>query len=148
MILPRPKELKEFNALAQTTLHHLGTEKHLSDDRCNFSRPEIKPPVKCLKRIENPVMAEIRVMERRKLDALVVDQLGVFGIQPTVLNRLLIKECTRVRRGQGDLYRVGIDPLRKAHGLLDGLHSLPRQTKNERPVDCDPEIMTVFRESL
>ena len=67
----------------------------------------------------------MRVVQRRDLDAVVVDQPGV-GVEPAVLLRLLVKERTGIRRRQRNLDGVRVDFGGEADGLLDRLLGLAR----------------------
>src|SRR5262245_43111318 len=73
----RAQEGEELDALAQAALHHLRTLDHLADDRRDLRRAEIEAAVEVLDRMEDLAVAEMRIVQRRDLHALVVDQLGV-----------------------------------------------------------------------
>src|ERR1700733_12362552 len=91
-VMPLPQELEELYPFAQPTLHHLRATHHLAHDRGDLRRAEIEPFVKRFHVVEDFGVRQMRVAQRRDLDSGVVDQLGVFRVQPAILHRLLVKE--------------------------------------------------------
>src|SRR5258708_7717684 len=89
------------------------------------------PPVEDLDGIEDLAMREVRVVGRRDLHAVLVDQLGVLDVEPAILHRLLVKERAGIGRRQRDLDRVRVDFGRELDRLLDRLLGLARQAENE-----------------
>src|SRR6516164_8579149 len=96
----RVQELEELDSLAQATPHHLRTEDHLAYDRSDFRGAEIKPPVEGFQRVEDPVMAEARIVQRCDLNTLVVEELGMFVVEPAVFDGLFVKVRARIRCSQ------------------------------------------------
>src|SRR5258705_227776 len=86
------KEGKELHAFAQAPLHHVEIAQHLRDDRADLAGPEVEPAVEGLHRLEDLLVAEVRVVKRRYLEAVAVHQLGVRRVEPAVLHRLVIEE--------------------------------------------------------
>src|ERR1700722_20369495 len=103
------QEVEELDAFAQPAAHHLGALDHLADDRGDLAGAEIEALIEGLDRVENLFVAEMRIMQRRDLDTTVVDQLGMFYIEPAVLDRLLVEERAGIRRGERDLNCMRID---------------------------------------
>src|SRR5271155_5663242 len=100
---PLAQEVKELDAFAQPPLHHLRTTDHLVDDRRDLAGAEIKASVKLLNRIEYDGVGQMRVMQRRDLDAPVVDQFGMGFIEPAILLGLIEQERARIRRRKRNL---------------------------------------------
>ena len=142
------QEGEELDALAQAPLHHLRAADHLADDRGDLRRAEIEAPVEILDRMEDLGVAQMRIMQRRDLHALVVDQLGIGRIEPAVLDRLLVEERARIGRRERDLDGVRIDLGREADRLLDRLLALARQAEDEGAVDGDAELVAILGEAL
>ena len=82
---------------------------HLADDRGDLGGAEIELLVEVLDRVEDLGVAEMRIVQRRDLHAVVVDQLGVVVVEPAVLHRLLVEERARIGRGERDLDGVRVD---------------------------------------
>ena len=93
---------------------------------------------------EDLLAREIRVAERARLHAVAVHE--SVAVQPAPLERFLMERGARMRRGQRDLDRVGIDLAREPDGGRDGLARLAGQTQDERAVDLDAEALGVLRE--
>ena len=87
------------------------------------------------------------IVQGRNLHPVIVDQLGVGIVEPTVLERLLVQERARIGRRQGHLDRMRVDLLGEFDRLPDGLRSLARQAEDERPVDDDSKLAAVLGEA-
>ena len=68
------EELEEFYAFAQPSSHHLRAGNHFRNDRGDLRRPEIEALIKFLDRVEDPAVTEMRIMQRRDLNAVIIDQ--------------------------------------------------------------------------
>ena len=143
-----PQELEELHALAQAALHHLRAAHHLADDRGDLRRAEIEAPVEGLDAVEDLGVRQMRVVQRRDLHAVLVDQLGMLGVEPAILDRLLVQERAGIGRGERDLQRVRVDLGGEADGLLDRLLGLAGQAEDEGAVDLDAEFVAVLGELL
>ena len=86
-------------------------------------------------------------MKWGQLQPMLVNQVRMLRVQPTILQRLAVKLGAGIRRGQRDLDRVRVDFTGEADRLLDRLFGLARQPQNEGAVDGDPQIVTVAGES-
>src|SRR5207302_9827161 len=64
------RSAEEFHTLAQTALHHVGAGDHLGHDGRDLGRAEIEFPVEVLYGIEDLAVAEVRIVQRRNLRAL------------------------------------------------------------------------------
>ena len=142
------QELEELDAFAQAALHHVGAADHLADDRADLAGPEVEALVEGLHRVEDLGVAEMRIVQRRDLDAVLVDQFGVRGVEPAVLHRLVVEEGAGIGRGQRHLDGVRVDPWRPADRLGDRLAGLARQAEDEGAVDGDAELVAVLGELL
>src|SRR5262245_11156921 len=91
-------------------------------------------------------MTEMRVMERCDLNTRLIDQLGMFRIEPTLLRRLFIECGARIGSGNRNLNGVRINLDRKSNGLLDRRETFSRQPENEGAMNFDSKLMTVFGE--
>src|SRR5471032_1218120 len=111
--------MKELHALAQTAFHHLGTCDHLSENRGDFGGAKIELLVEIFHRLEYLLVAQMRVVQRRNLRALLRQKIDFFIKEPAIFLRLSVEEGARIRRGERDLDRVRIDFLRKIESLLD-----------------------------
>src|SRR5229473_6326676 len=140
------EKLEELDALAQAPLHHLRAPDHFADDGRDFRDSEIEAPVEGFDRMKDFGVAEMRVMQRRDLDARGVDQLGVAGIEPAILHGLIVEGSAGIGSGDRDLNRMRIDLGREANRLLDGLAALARQTKHESTVNRYTELVAVLGE--
>ena len=89
----------------------------------------------------------MRIMQRRDLHAVVVDQFGIGLVEPAVLQRLVEQERSRIGRGKRNLDGVRIDLGGEADGLFDGLLGLARQAHDEGAVDGDAEFVAVLGEA-
>src|SRR5262249_18954017 len=103
------QETEEFDALAQAPHHHLGARDHLAHDRGDLAGAKIESPIEGLDAVEDLLVRQVRIMQRRDLDAVFVDELGVLGMEPAVLDRLVVEEGAGIGRRQGDLDGVRID---------------------------------------
>ena len=65
-----PQEVEELHTLAQSALHHFGTGDHFGDDGGDLRRTEIEFLVEILDRLEDLGVAEMRIVERRDLRAI------------------------------------------------------------------------------
>src|SRR5581483_10020032 len=72
--LPLAQELEEFDAFAQAAHHHLGALHHIADDGGDLAGAEVEALVEDLDGIEYLAMREVRIVERRDLDAVLVDE--------------------------------------------------------------------------
>src|SRR5689334_22812803 len=142
------QEGEELDAFAQAALHHLRAPDHLADDRGDLGRAEIEAAVEVLHRVEDLAVAETRIVQRRDLHAALVDQLGVLGVEPAVLHRLLVQERARIRRGERDLDGVWVDLGGEADRLLDRLLRFPGEPQDEGAVDRDAELVAILGEAL
>ena len=61
--------------------------KHFLHDPQDRTWSEIETAVEVLHRVEDLAVAQIGIMQRRDLHAALVDQLGILGIEPAVLDR-------------------------------------------------------------
>ena len=68
-----------------------------------YKRQEVEAPVEGLDRVEDFLVRQMRIMQRRDLDAVIVDQLGMLGVEPAILQRLLIEEGAGIGRRERDL---------------------------------------------
>src|SRR5947207_2835032 len=66
---PLAQELEELDAFAQAALHHVRRAHHFADDGRDLARAEIELLVEALQRREDLVVGEMRVVQRRDLDA-------------------------------------------------------------------------------
>src|ERR1700688_4279362 len=103
---PLPQELKELDPFTQPANHHLPIADHLAHDRRNLPGSKIESPIKFLDRIENFGLAQMRVVQRRNLDAFTIHELRIRGVKPTVFYRLIEKKRARIGRRQRDLNGV------------------------------------------
>src|SRR5579875_2751997 len=142
------QEVEELDAFAQAPLHHLGTLDHLAHDRGDLAGAEIELFVEGLDRVEDLLVAQMRIMQRRDLNAVLVDQLRMFGIEPAILDRLLIEEGAGIRRGERDLDGMGIDLGRELYRLLDGFLGFAREAENEGAVDRHADLVAILGEAL
>ena len=143
---PLAQELEELDALAQPALHHLRRAHHLVDDRGDLRRAEVERFVELLDRVENLAVAQVRIVQRRDLDAVVVDQIGVVGVEPAVLLGLLVQERAGIRRRERNLDGVRVDLLGEADGFLNGFLGFARQAEDEGAVDLDAQLVAVLGE--
>src|SRR6202167_5904564 len=135
------QERKELKPFAQAAAHHLRSNGG------NFRRAEVKTPVEILHRMENLGVRQVRIMQRRHLDAVGVDQLGVLLVEPAVLQRLAVKFGAGIRRGQRDLNGMGIDLAGEANGFLDGFAALAGKPENKRAVNGETELVAILSEA-
>src|SRR5215831_281612 len=103
------QEMKEFDAFTQPPLHHLRAADHFADDGSNLAGAEIEAAVEFLDRVEDFAVAQMRIVQRRDLHAVFVDELGMRIVEPAVLHRLIEQEGARIRRGERNLDRMRID---------------------------------------
>ena len=89
-------------------------------------RAEVEAPVERLDRVEDLGVRQMRIVQRRDLHAVVVDQLGVRFVEPAVLHRLPVQEGAGIGRGQRHLDGVRIDLGRRSG-------SSPRSSPWSRP---------------
>src|SRR5690348_4012017 len=101
--LPLAQELEELDAFAQAAHHHLGAPHHLADDRRDLAGAEVEALVEDLDGIEDLAVREVRIVERRDLDAVLVDELRMRRIEPAVLHRLLVKKGAGIGCRERDL---------------------------------------------
>src|SRR5580692_1083042 len=111
------QKLEKLDALPQTTLHHLRAAGHLANDVADLVPAEIEPLVEILERIVNLLMAQMRIVQRRDLDAAFVHQFGICGVQPTILHGLFVEERSRIGRGERDLNSMRIDAIGETYCL-------------------------------
>ena len=69
--IPLPKKLEELHALAQPALHHLRAAHHFTHDRGDLRRAEVELLIKRLDAVEYLGVRQMRVGQRRDLDAVV-----------------------------------------------------------------------------
>jgi hypothetical protein len=62
MLAAFSQEGEEFKAFTQSPLEHIGAARHLTDERCDLGRTEIKAPVKFVNRVENLRVTEMRIV--------------------------------------------------------------------------------------
>src|SRR3954452_8298601 len=92
------KEVEELVALAEAARTFLPVARHLAEDTQNGPRPHVEPPVELLHGFEDILPAEIRILEGRVLDAVLVDQGSV--LQPSMGLGLSIQLGPRIRGGE------------------------------------------------
>ena len=78
-------------------IEHLRAERHFLHDRGDLRRAEIKARVELLDRMEDFGVAQMRIMQRRHLHAVLVDQ---FGIGMRRASRSRSPACTGTCRGR------------------------------------------------
>src|SRR6516162_2135439 len=83
------QEMKEFDAFVQPPFHHLRAADHLTDDGSNLFGAEIEAAVELLDRDEDFAVAQMRIMQRRDLHPVFIDELGMAIVEPAVLHRLI-----------------------------------------------------------
>src|SRR5579862_314079 len=91
-------------------------------------------------------MAQMRIVERRYLYAVIVDQLCVCVVEPAIFEGLAMEERAGIRRGEGNLDRMRIDLRGEADGLLDGFLGFTRKAEDEGAVNGDSKLVTVLGE--
>jgi hypothetical protein len=57
---------------------------HFADNRGDFAGAQIEAPIELLDRIEDFGVAQMRIMQRRDLHAVVIDKLGMSIVEPAV----------------------------------------------------------------
>src|SRR5580765_846581 len=103
----RAEEAEEVAPLAEPPPHHLAVPQHLRGERDHLARPEVEAAVELVERSEDLGPREMRIAQGALLDARPVHEAAVV-LEPAVPLRLLVERGPRVRRGEGDLDRVGI----------------------------------------
>src|SRR6516164_5436119 len=83
------QEMKEFDAFVQPPFNHLRAADHLTDDGSNLFGAEIEAAVELLDRDEYFAVAQMRIMQRRDLHPVFIDELGMAIVEPAVLHRLI-----------------------------------------------------------
>ncbi|HZC16903.1 MAG TPA: NAD-dependent epimerase/dehydratase family protein, partial [Caulobacteraceae bacterium] len=71
----------------------------------------------------------------------------VVGVEPAILDRLLVQEGAGIGRGERDLDGVRIDLVGEADGLLDRLLGLAGKPEDEGAVDGDAELVAILGEA-
>src|SRR5437868_7755493 len=125
---PRAKKLKELAPFPQPPLHHFWAADHLRHDIADLAPSEIKAFVKFFEGIVNLRVRQMRIVQRRNLDAPLIHEFGIRGIQPAVLYGLFVEKSSWIWCRQRNLNRMWIDSICKAHRLFNGLECLTRQT--------------------
>src|SRR6266545_3823974 len=140
------EELEELDPLAKAASHHVGAPEHLAHDLRDLAAPEVEAPVEGLQGRVDLGMGEVWVAERRELDAVLVHQLRVRGVEPAFLDRLTVELGPRVGSGERHLDGVGVELAGEPDRLRDRLPRLAGQAEDEAAVDGDPEVMAVIGE--
>src|SRR5581483_5669677 len=91
-------------------------------------------------------MREVRIVERRDLDAVLVDEFRMRRIEPAILHRLLLEEGSWIGRGERDLDGVRVDLGVKPDRLLDRHLGRAWQAQDARAVDGDAELVAILGE--
>src|SRR5579859_3816898 len=73
------EELEELHAFAQTPHQHVARGQHLLDDLHDLGRAEVELLVKVLDRIEDFGVAQMRIIQRRDLGAVIGQQIDIAG---------------------------------------------------------------------
>src|SRR5690348_770508 len=125
---PRAKKLKEFHPFPQPPFHHFWAANHLRHDVADLAPTEIEAFVKVFEGTVNLRVSQMRIVQGRNLDAPLIYEFGIRGIQPAVLYGLFVEKSAWIWRRQRNLNRMWIDSICKAHRLFDCLECLTRQT--------------------
>ena len=125
-VVPRPQEVEEFHPFAQAALHHFRALDHFRHDGCDLGGAKIEFLIEILDRLEDLGVAQVRIVERRDLRALLGQKIDLLVIEPAVFLCLPVQECPRIRRRQRNLNRMRIDLLGEIQRLLDRLLGLAR----------------------
>ena len=90
----------------------------------------------------------MRVVQRRDLHAVLVDEFRVLNVEPAFLHRLVVQEGAGVWGGKRDLDGVRVDLFGEFHCFLQGFLCLAGQADDEGAVDFDAELVAVSGEAL
>src|SRR6202011_3384193 len=91
-------------------------------------------------------VTQMRIVQRCQLGAVVIDQVGIFFVEPAVLYRLFVQVRPRVGSGERNLQGVGVDLAGEANRLFDGLPRFAGKPKDERAVDGYSEVVAISGE--
>ena len=141
------QELEEFHALAQAAHQHVARGEHLAHDLGDLGGAEIELLVEILHRLEDFGMAEMRIVERRDLGAVIGQQIHIAG-EPAIFLGLLVEEGARIGRRQRHLHGARIDFLGEGQGFLDGFAGLARQAQDEGAMHHNAQIVAILGEAL
>src|SRR5262249_3492272 len=126
-VLSLPEEVEELDALAQTTPHHRRALEHLPGDLGDLARPEEELSIELLLHLEDVLVREMRVLDRRHLEAVLADEVSGLVSEPALSLRLVEQIRAGQRRRERHLDGVRVDLLHELDRLADRLLRLAGQ---------------------
>src|SRR5262249_62125669 len=94
-VLSLTQELQKLDALARPAAQHRRALQHLPHELGDLARPEEESSVELVLHLEDLLVRQMRILDRRDLEAVVGDQLTRFVAQPALSLGLVVEIRTR-----------------------------------------------------